>query len=288
MCEMGAGTSPHCIFRDKPLIVHVFRAPYGGMWEDQLEDSGAVACVSPAHPPNRAALGRWSVVRAPMMVSGAGIERGVCRGQKSKMQGFRCHAWTLASGGPRLTEIRSIGSCPIAVCAVGCQALSGAMKGYAGRTRGLRGGCGGLASASGFVHPILLSTPMLENWRWSAYRPQTWGAPVAAGPPPPPVCAAYERATATPVSGLRVRASSRWRPVELRTGRLEQPAGGSRRQQELGSGGRCRSRRSRPGGRSRVPSFARTYQGAGGGAALIISDTARRRSAQLSRRPSRV
>ena len=55
--------------------------------------------------------------------------------------------------------------------------------------------------------------------------------------PPPPVCAAYESATTTPVSGLRVRASSRWRPVELRTGRLEQPAGGSRRQQELGSGG---------------------------------------------------
>ena len=102
---------------------------------------------------------------------------------------------------------------------------------------------------------------MLENWRWSAYRPQTWGGACRRRASPPPVCAAYERATATPVSGLRVRASSRWWPVELRTGRLEQPAGGSRRQQDLGEQWRRRSKRSRPGGRSRVPGVVRTYQG---------------------------
>ena len=122
---------------------------------------GAVACVSPAHPPNRAALGRWSVVRAPMMVSGAGIERGVCRGQKSKMQGFRCHAWTLASGGPRLTEFRSIASCPMVVCSVGRQVLSGATKGATGvcgaheRPPGRvgRSGSGFGFRSSNFVHP---------------------------------------------------------------------------------------------------------------------------------------
>ena len=58
----------------------------------------------------------------------------------------------------------------MAVCAVGCQALSGATKGCAGRTRSLRGGNGGLAAALSFVHPIL-STPVLENWRWSVCRP---------------------------------------------------------------------------------------------------------------------
>ena len=161
MCEIGAGTSPHRISRANLLMAFAFRAPCGGMYTMQTRMLGAVACVSPAHPPNRAALGRWSVVRAPMMVSGAGIERGVCRGQKSKMQGFRCHAWTLASGGPRLTEFRSIASCPMVVCSVGRQVLSGATKGATGvcgaheRPPGRvgRSGSGFGFRSSNFVHP---------------------------------------------------------------------------------------------------------------------------------------
>ena len=149
---------------------------------------GAVACVSPAHPPNRAALGRWSVPCAPMMVSGAGIERGVCRGQKSKMQGCRCHAWTLGSGGPRLTEFRSIASCPMAVCAVGRQALSGATKGATGVCgaherppgRMWRPGSGFGFRSSNFVHPDARKFAL----GCVAIR-KKGGAPVAAGPPPP-------------------------------------------------------------------------------------------------------
>ena len=56
---------------------------------------------------------------------------------------------------------------------------------------------------------------MLENWRWSAYRPQTWGAPVAAGPPPP-----------SRVCGVRARDRSRFRGcgcVRRHGGRLSPP-----------------------------------------------------------------
>ena len=159
MWEMGAGTSPHRIRRAKSLMARVFRAQCGGMRGDQLEDSGAVACVSPAHPPKRAALGRWSVVRTPVMVSGAGIERGLCRGQKSKRWGTGITPEYWASGSPRLTELRLIGSCPIAVCAVGCQGalrrherLCGAHKKPPGRM--WRPGIGfGFRSSNSFVHP---------------------------------------------------------------------------------------------------------------------------------------
>ena len=57
--------------------------------------SGAVACVSPAHPPNRAAGAPLSSPCALLMLSAAAFVRGVCKGQKSEMQGCGRHAWKL-------------------------------------------------------------------------------------------------------------------------------------------------------------------------------------------------
>lgn len=117
-----------------------------------------------------------------------------------QMRGIGRQATDRASGGPRLTEFRSVGSCPMAVCAVSLQALSGASKGVAAV-------CGAhdrpparvwrLGSGCGFRSPNLLSTLMLEFWHWSLWRPQTWGLPVAAGSPPPP----YGRARAASCGG---------------------------------------------------------------------------------------
>ena len=56
---------------------------------------GAVACVSPAHPPNQAAGAPLSSPCALLMLSAAAFVRGVCKGQKSEMQGCGRHAWKL-------------------------------------------------------------------------------------------------------------------------------------------------------------------------------------------------
>ena len=123
---------------------------------------GAVVCVIRFTPPNRAALGRWSAVRALLMLSAAGVGRGVCGEQTAKCRGAGVTPGNWASGGPRLTEFRSIGSCPMAVCAVGRKALSGATKGVAGvcgaheRPPGKvwRPGSGfGFRSSNSSVHP---------------------------------------------------------------------------------------------------------------------------------------
>ncbi len=88
----------------------------------------------------------------------------------------------------------------------------GALKRYrrcrrdgAGRKRGISGGCGGMEAASGFVHPVL-STPMLENWRWSVCRPETWGAPGRRLASPLPAAGRARQAAA---AGLWARASRR-------------------------------------------------------------------------------
>ena len=83
ICEIGAETSPHRVRRAKSLNASAFLAPCGVMRVDQLEDFGAVARVGPAHPPNRAALSRWSAFPALPMH----WQRRLCRGCAGRQMG---------------------------------------------------------------------------------------------------------------------------------------------------------------------------------------------------------
>lgn len=71
--------------------------------------------------------------------------------------------------------------------------------------------------ALALVHPIL-STPMLEIWCWSVWRPQRWGAPVAAGPPPLPTSGRAASCDGGASAGVDA-ADPAGRPVEAARGR---------------------------------------------------------------------
>lgn len=68
-----------------------------------------------------------------------------------QMRGIGRHATDGASGGPRLTEFHSIDSCPMSARAASLQALSGAIKGVAGRCR---------------AHEWPLGGGDMEGWQW--------------------------------------------------------------------------------------------------------------------------
>ena len=170
------------------------------------------------------------------------------------------------SGRPRLTEIRSIGSYPMAACAVGPRSLSGATEGVAGvcgayesHLRVWRPGGGLGFRLSNCVHP------MLKNWRCNVCRPETWGAPGRCRVSPPP-CG---RARPSRRRGFRVTSaggtvdaapSSRWRRQGLHIWAPGVPGSRSRAGHVEAFGGEVmvveapeRSKRLRRG-RYRVPS----------------------------------
>ena len=106
--------------------------------------------------------------------------------------------------------------------------------------------CGGLATASGFVHPIL-STPVLENWRWSVCRPANiGGAGRRRASPPSPCVRAPGRATGAPASGLRVCVAGE--------------GGGQRSGHGAAPGGIARGGDVRPGGGPDAPGGGRTLR----------------------------
>ena len=176
-----------------------------------------------------------------------------------KMRGIGRHATDRAAGGPRLTEFRSVGSCPMAACAAEYQALSGATKGVAA-VRGAHDRppvrVWRLGSGCGFRAPNLLSTPMLEFWRWNLWRPQTWGRRSPPGHPPPP-CGRAGTATFSGGAGAGVEAKvPSGRPVEAAPSRRAR-ARPSRRGVEGCRVEAGRSRRWPPAGGIEAPSRAR-------------------------------
>ena len=211
----------------------------------------------PGTPPESDRSGPLERLSRPPDALAAAFVQGSRGDQMGQMRGIGRQATDRASGGPRLTEFRSIGSCPMAECAAGLQALSGATKSVA-PVRGAhdrpparvwRPGSG-----FGFRSLNLLSTPMLEFWRWRVCRPQTWGAPVAAGSPPP--CSWASAASCGGGAGPGVEADPSGRAVEAAPPRCAR-AKPSRRGVEGCRVEAGRSRRWHPAGGIEAPAHAR-------------------------------